>query len=106
MANGISATCRFVLLQIKDTPGIHLKVDYELFRLLSDAERGIPMLLVESDSMRRVWRFVEQLQTATSGDDEEMQVVLLDLDERREVRVSIDRDDNCYTEIVSQKIKI
>jgi hypothetical protein len=63
MRDGIDMTSNYIRLEKKDSPDIYLKVDFNMFLLLKEAERGIPVLFMESDLVKKVWRFIEQLQS-------------------------------------------
>ena len=104
MNNGIKISADHLRLEKKGHPGIFLKVNYELYCLLIEAERGVPMLFMENDTVKRVWRFVEQLQaTEDTRDIEEITVALLDVQAKREFRVHIDRDSKRYISIEQTK---
>lgn len=99
MRQGISTSVNYVRLQRKDNLSVYLHVDLEMFRLLMEADRGVPMLIIENDVTKRIWRFVEQLQKLGDTTDDELTITLLDVDEKREYVVQIDRDEHCYQSI-------
>ncbi len=93
----------YLRLEKKDVPGIFLKIDFDMYSLLSEAERGVPVLFTESDLVKKVWRFIEQLQSAESFDQDIVVISLLDVQNKKEVRVTIDLEDKKYTAIESIK---
>jgi len=100
MARGIKMVIRHVHLEKKGKPGIFLKVDFALYCLLLEAERGVPMLFMENDIVKRVWRFIEQLQAMddVKGKDEVV-LSLLDVQGKKEFRVLVDREARRYLSI-------
>lgn len=103
MTAGIEMTSNYVRLEKKETPHIFLKVDFELFILLSEAERGVPVLFMESDLVRKVWRFVEQLQSFDDVSEDEVEISLLDIQNKKRIDVTIDREEGKYTSIEAEK---
>jgi len=108
MQDGIKTRINYVRLQRKDTPSIFLKVDYELYCLLLEAERGVPMLLIkDNETTKRVWRFIEQLQQVTDLDgNDEITLTMLDIDNKIELSVKIDREDKKYLSIDVQRVQL
>jgi hypothetical protein len=103
MQSGIEARYNYILLRRSDNPSVFLRVDLEMFCLFAEAERGVPMMYIESPAVKRVWRFIEQLQE-TNGAEDEIIVSLLDVDNKKELCVTIDMEDNRYTSIEQHKI--
>ena len=104
MQTGIEMTANYIRLEKKDSPNIFLKVDFEMYRLLDEAERGVPVLFMESDSVKRVWRFVEQLQSLKDIDEEDtIEVGLLDVQNKRTIMVTIDREEHKYSAVDIEK---
>lgn len=104
MQVGIDMTSNYIRLEKKDSPDIFLKVDYEMYLLMNEAERGVPVLFMESDLVKKVWRFMEQLQSFGKIDDEDtVEVGLLDVQNKRTVMVSVDREDKKYSGIDSER---
>jgi hypothetical protein len=108
MRDGIQTRVNYIRLQRKDTPSIFLKVDWELYCLLLEAERGVPMLLIkDNETTKRVWRFIEQLQQVTDLDDSgEITLTMLDIDDKKELSVKIDREDKKYLSVEIRKIQL
>ena len=104
MQDGIDMTSNYIRLEKKDAPDIFLKVDYEMYLLMNEAERGVPVLFMESDLVKKVWRFIEQLQSFEEIDDEDtVEIGLLDVQNKRTVMVSVDKEDKKYSGIDSER---
>lgn len=99
-------TSNYILLEKKDAPNIFLKIDFDMYMLLSEAERGVPVLFMESDLVKKVWRFVEQLQSFKDfGDDDTVNIALLDVQNKKKISIVIDREENKYSSIDSERAK-
>ena len=105
MQCGIDAQYNYILLRRRDSPEIFLRVDLEMFCLFAEAERGVPMLFIESPVVKRVWRFIEQLQSTSKIHDDELTITLLDVENKKELCVTIDMEDKRYTSIEQRKIQ-
>lgn len=99
MQAGIDMTSNYIRFEKKDAPNIFLKIDFRMYLLLAEAERGVPVLFLESDLVKKVWRFIEQLQFFNEVDDELVAVSLLDVQNKKRIKVTIDREDKRYTGI-------
>jgi hypothetical protein len=100
MQDGIDMTSSFIRLEKKDAAHMFLKIDFDMYRLLTEAERGVPVLFMESDLVKKVWRFVEQLQTFDDIDmDDAVTVSLLDVQNKKKISIAIDREENKYSSI-------
>jgi hypothetical protein len=64
------------------------------------------MLFIENRVTKRVWRFIEQLQNSNDANDDELQITLLDVEDKKELCVTIDMEDKRYTSIVQQKVQV
>jgi hypothetical protein len=106
MQSGIDTRYNYILLRRSDNPNIFLRVDLEMFCLFAEAERGVPMLYIESPAVKRVWRFIEQLQGASGIHDNELTVTLLDVEGKKEMCVIIDMEDKRYISIEQNKIQM
>jgi len=106
MQSGIDMTSNYIRLEKKNAPNIFLKIDFDMFVLLAEAERGVPVLFMESDLVKKVWRFVEQLQSVKEiAEDDDVKVSLMDVQNKKKITVTIDREDKKYTVIESSKEK-
>ncbi len=106
MQSGIEVTFNYIRLEKKDSPNIFLKIDFEMYLLLNEAERGVPVLFMESDLVKKIWRFIEQLQLFEDIDDEDtVEIGLMDVQNKRTIRVDIDREDKKYSSIDSERAR-
>lgn len=105
MQGGIDMTSSYIRLEKKDATNIFLKIDFDMYMLLTEAERGVPVLFMESDLVKKVWRFVEQLQSFKDLDDDTVTVSLLDVQNKKKISVAIDRDERKYSSIDGERAK-
>jgi hypothetical protein len=106
MQTGIDTYYDYILLRRSDNHDVFLRVDLEMFCLFAEAERGIPMLYIENPATKRVWRFIEQLQGTGESHDNELTITLLDVEDKKELCVTIDKEDKRYTSIEQHKIQM
>ena len=77
-----------------------------MYLLLNEAERGVPVLFMESDLVKKVWRFIEQLQSYSEIDDEDtVELGLMDVQNKKTIMVTIDREDGKYSSIDSERAR-
>ena len=106
MRNGIDMTANYIRLEKKDAVHIFLKIDFNMYVLLSEAERGVPVLFMESNLVKKVWRFVEQLQSFEDLDDNDIVTIsLMDVQNKKKISVTIDREESKYSSIEGEKVK-
>lgn len=106
MKRGIDMTASYIRLEKKDATHIFLKIDFDMYILLLEAERGVPVLFMESDLVKKVWRFVEQLQSFEDLDeDDNVTISLLDVQNKKKISVTIDREENKYSAIEGERAK-
>jgi len=105
MTDGIDTTANYIRLEKKEDTSIFLKIDFSLYILLESAERGVPVLFMESDLVKKVWRFIEQLQFSEKIDEDDIEITLLDIQNKKKLTVGIDREENKYSTIIGTKIK-
>ena len=106
MQSGIEMTSNYTRLEKKESPNIFLKIDFEMYLLLNEAEHGVPVLFMESDLVKKVWRFVEQLQSYKDIEDaDSVEIGLMDVQNKKTILVDIDREDNKYSSIDSERIR-
>ena len=75
-----------------------------MYLLLDEAERGVPVLFTESDLVKKVWRFLEQLQSYDVDDmDDNLEVSIMDIQNKKKIIVGIDLEEKKYTSIESVK---
>jgi hypothetical protein len=106
MQNGIDTRYNYILLRRSDNHDVFLRIDLEMFCLFAEAERGVPMLYIEIPAAKRVWRFIEQLQGASGDHDDELTVTILDVEDKKELCVTIDVEDKRYTAIEQHRIQM
>ena len=94
---------KYVRLEKKDSVNIFLKIDFEMYLLLSEAERGVPVLVLESDLVKKVWRFIEQLQSFNGIEEDIVNINLLDIQNKKRIDVMIDREDKKYLSVNSSR---
>jgi hypothetical protein len=100
MQKGIQATANYIRLLRKDYSGVFLKIDWEMYRMLLEAERGVPLLLLKDNvTIKRIWRFIEQLQHQKDLDDDEVTITIFDIDEKKELVAKIDRECKKYVSL-------
>ena len=74
--------------------------------MLNEAERGVPVLFMESDLVKKVWRFIEQLQSYKDIDDEDsVELGLMDVQNKRTIMIDVDREDHKYSSIESERTR-
>lgn len=105
MCIGIDMVANYVRLEKKESPNIFLKINFDMYKLLTEAERGVPVLFLESDIVKKVWRFVEQLHSTHDIDDDTIDIKILDVQNKRRIDVSIDKEDGKYLSVNSYKAK-
>jgi len=106
MQIGIDARYNYILLRRRDIPDVFLRIDLEMYCLFAEAERGVPMLYIESPAAKRVWRFIEQLQGVGAVHDDDLTITILDVEDKKELTVVIDMEDKRYTSIEQQKTQM
>ena len=106
MKSGIDMTASYIRLEKKDAAHIFLKIDFDMYMLLAEVERGVPVLFMESDLVKKVWRFVEQLQSFKDiNEDDAVTISLLDVQNKKKISVTIDREENKYSAIEGERAK-
>lgn len=104
MKKGIDMIQNYVRLEKKGRFEVFLKIDFDMYSLLLEAERGVPVLLMESDTVKKVWRFVEQLQSDSDLENEEdVNLSLFDVQRKREIVITVDRESKRYSSIMTKK---
>ena len=77
-----------------------------MYLLLNEAERGVPVLFMESDLVKKVWRFIEQLQSYEDIVDEDtVELGLMDVQNKKTIMITIDREDQKYSAIDSERAR-
>lgn len=102
MSNGFDIVKNYVRFErrISDKDNIFLKIDYGMYELLSQAENGVPVLFMESDLVKKVWRFIEQLQSVKDFENaRRMEFSILDVQTRERVAITMNRKDKQYMKL-------
>lgn len=100
MEQGFALAEDHVLLRLTSEPHIRLRVDFSLYELLLQAERGVPALSLDGEPVRRLWAFMEQLSlaSATAGNPE-VAITVLNRATRQRAVVTVDTTDRRYVSI-------
>lgn len=100
MASGFDLALDHVLLRLRNRPQAKLRVDFNMFQLLMQAERGLPVMLLENDVTRRLWQFMERLtEPFYSESCEEEEIMLLDSATSQRLTITIDVINHQYLTI-------
>jgi hypothetical protein len=102
MAQGFSIVSNYVRFErkISDKENIYLKIDYGMFELLTQAENGVPVFFMDSDLVKKVWRFVEQLQSMKNlSGEERIWYTIQDVETNERVHIEVDREDKQYLKV-------
>ena len=98
MDEGLDFVQDHIRFELKGKPSIYLKIDFQMYCLLREAERGVPVLYLETDLVKKVWRFMEQLQSTNVYQDE-VKISILDVQSKKEMEVIVDLE-NCRYETI------
>lgn len=91
------------VLRLIRNPQASLRIDYGLFRLLHQAERGLPALLLQPEATRRIWQFLEQLTDGTVPVDDEVTAQILDPMTGEHLEVTVDPQTRTYITITGKE---
>ena len=106
MQQGIDTASNYIRFEKKESIDIFLKIDFKMYHLLNEAEHGVPVLFMESDLVKKAWRFVEQLQSYKDIEDRDsIEIGLMDVQNKKTILVSIDREDNKYSSIDGERAR-
>lgn len=102
MAKAFDLAQDHVLFRLKDLPQAKLRVDFPIFELLAQAERGVPVLSLANDATRRLWQFMEKLTKplGSSSNDSDVKIVVLNTVSGEKLNVTIDPIEKQYLEII------
>ena len=105
MSTGIDMYQNYIRIYPKNNREVFLKVDFTMYSFLTAAERGVPVLYMDSHMTKRVWRFIEQLQALIENDqdDSDVKISLLDIQNKVEHIIHIDLDDHKYVSIEKEQ---
>ena len=103
---GIDMANNYIRFEKKESPNIYLKIDFNMYLLLNEAERGVPVLFMETDLVKKVWRFTEQLQVFDDIKEQDaIEIGLMDVQNKRTIMVSVDREERKYSSIESERVR-
>lgn len=98
MDKGLDYVQDYIRFELKGMPNVFLKIDFSMFCLLREAERGVPVLYLDTDLVKKVWRFMEQLQPSTI-DEDEINISILDVQGKKQLDVIVDLENYRYDSI-------
>ncbi len=102
MTIGIDYQKKYVLFALKNDIHINLRIDFNIYHMLKCVEKGIPQLLIESEEVKQIWRFMDQLRTDNEDEfEEEYEILISDLESSKEISVHI--EDNKYQSLQELK---
>lgn len=89
MAQAFELKKDHVVLRLRSNPSARLRVDYPIFHLLAQADRGVPVQYLEGDANRRLWQFMELLSEPIDTRDD-VPVLIFDPVGGEQIRVTVD----------------
>jgi hypothetical protein len=101
MKEGFELALDHVLVRLRSNNKVSLKVDFDLFYLLWQAEQGVPVFFIENDISRRLWLFMEHLSTPMNTD--EVKIILLDTASGKEINLTVDVEYKQYLAVDDRK---
>jgi hypothetical protein len=97
MINAFEIIEDHLILRLKNRKRASLRVDFSLFEMLLQAERGVPMLSLDNELTRRVWQFMEQLaEPINIEEQDEVQVTILDPTINERMTITVDTPNKKY----------
>lgn len=99
MEKGIVFDAPYIKLCLKSNPSTSLRIDFDIYHMLLCNQRGLPNLLLESEEVKRVWRFMDLLNSESEDEDDEKEVIISDLQSNKKVTVTIDTESLMYNSI-------
>jgi hypothetical protein len=88
-----------VVLRLKSESSYALRMDYEMFQLLNQSQKGAPTLFIENAATRRLWRFMEQLAGRSGEPDDEVRVTVQDTVSSKIISFTVDRTAGTYLSV-------
>ena len=99
MEQGFAASINYVLLR-ENQSGKTLKIDFPMFKLFECSEQKVPVwALEENNNAKKIWRFMEALDSLSDPDDDEKRITLYDLQRNEKIMVEVDTSDHRYLNI-------
>lgn len=108
MDSWIDMQDNYIRFEKKNSPEIFLKIDFNMYRILIEAERGVPILFIESDQAKNVWRFSEKLMSQSIGiETDPITVSLMDIQNKQIIDLTIDSEggEKKYATLEIKKIR-
>jgi len=100
MAKAFDLARDHVLFRLRNRHMAKLRLDFPMFQLLAQAERGVPVLFLDNDASRRLWTFMEMLSESINWNDD-VTVTVMDPSSKRQLTVTVDGEARKYLEIRS-----
>lgn len=91
------------VMRLIQHPQASLRIDFSLFRLLYQAERGLPALLLQPEATRRIWQFLEKLTDRNASMDDEVKAQILDPMTGEHLEVTVDPHTKMYIAIADKE---
>lgn len=99
MAKAFDLAQDHILLQLRNSHQARLRVDFSIFELLAQSERGVPVLSLDNDATRRLWQFMEKLAIDSKQLMAEAKVVIFNTATGEKLDVMVDLMEKQYLEI-------
>lgn len=98
MARAFDLAEDHVLLRLKKRQSAKLRVDFSLFQLLAQVERGVPVMFMETDATRRLWSFLEALSEPIDY-EEDVTIIVFDPISGEQLTVIVDLEKKRYLSV-------
>ena len=99
MQEGILTPINYVWLR-EERSRKCIKIDFGMFKLLEYSEQKVPVwALEENNYAKKIWRFMEDLDSCSGSDDDDKQITLYDLKRKEKISVEVDTAENRYVGI-------
>lgn len=100
MAKAFDLAQDHLMFRLRNKRMARLRVDFPMFQLLAQAERGVPVLFLDNDASRRLWTFMEMLSEPIVWEDD-VTVTVMDPFSKQQLTVTVDGEARKYLEIRS-----
>jgi hypothetical protein len=88
MGKGFDLSDNHRVIRLRARVEAQLKIDFQLFEMLANAERGVPIMSVNTQLTRRLWQFMEQLSDPL--DQDEASITIFDPVTSDKITVAVD----------------
>lgn len=102
MARAYTVNKDHLLLRLRNFHQARLRVDFSIFELLAQAERGVPALTLDNDATRRLWQFMEKLAANFAQQQSEANVIIFNTATGEKLKVQVDMIEKQYLEITPE----